>query len=251
MNRPRIFSTIILTSFWIAGCSTVPYTNRKQLSLVSSDQENQLGLQAFQEVKTKNKISTDPQINALVQRVGKRIAVAADQPTWDWQFVVIDDPKTVNAFCLPGGRIAVYTGILPLTKDENGLAVVLGHETSHALAHHGAERMSEATLVGAAAQIAGQSGVSDTALQGFSLAYGVGRGLPHNRKQESEADHIGLILMAKAGYDPQQAIPFWERMAQMSAGKAPPAFLSDHPSDDQRINKIKEEMPEALKYYKP
>jgi metalloendopeptidase OMA1, mitochondrial len=251
MNRHMAFSPLLLAVLWAAGCSTVPYTGRKQLSIVSADEENQLGLTAFQDVKTKNKISTDPQLNALVQRVGKRIAAAANQPSWDWQFVVIEDPKTVNAFCLPGGRIAVYTGILPLTKDENGLAVVLGHETSHALAHHGAERMSETSLVSAAAQIAGQSGVSDTALQGFNIAYGVGRGLPHSRAQESEADHIGLILMAKAGYDPQGAVPFWQRMAQLSGGNAPPAFLSDHPSDAQRVQKIKDEMPEALTYFTP
>jgi predicted Zn-dependent protease len=241
----------LLAGLVLSGCATVPYTNRHQFNVVSEDEENQMGAQAFAEVKAKNKISADPQMNALVVRVGKKIAAAAEKPGWDWQFIVIDDPQTVNAFCLPGGRIAVYTGILPLTKDENGLAVVLGHETSHALAHHGAERMSEASLVNAAMGIASQSGASDTQLQGFNLAYGVGRGLPHSRKQESEADHIGLILMAKAGYDPQSAIDFWQRMAQEMAGKTPPAFLSDHPSDDQRIRKIKDGMPEALQYYRP
>jgi predicted Zn-dependent protease len=247
----RSVPVLLAAGLWLQACATVPYTNRRQLSLVSEGDENEMGLEAYKDVKTKNKISTDPQINAMVQRVGKRIAAAADKPDWDWQFTVIDDPKTINAFCLPGGRIAVYTGILPLTRDENGLAVVLGHETSHALAHHGAERMSEAKIMGAVAEIASQSGLNDATLQTFNLAYGVGRGLPHSRKQESEADHIGLILMAKAGYNPQTAVGFWERMAKEMQGKAPPAFLSDHPSDSQRIDKIKSELPEALTYYKP
>ncbi len=237
-------------SILFAGCSTVPYTNRKQLDFISADQENQMGLQAYTEVKTKNKISTDPQINAMVQKVGKRIAAAADKPDWDWQFTVIDDAKTVNAFCLPGGRIAVYTGILPLTKDEAGLAVVLGHETSHALAHHGAERISNQELISLPLAVI-LDGKSPAAQQAIGAAYGITVELPHSRRQESEADRIGLILMAKAGYDPQTAVPFWERMMQESQGKAPPAFLSDHPSDQQRIEQIKSEMPEALKYYKP
>jgi len=236
----------------LSACATVPYTNRKQFNFVGEAEESQLGLQAYQDVKTKNKISTDPEINALVQRVGKRIAAAAGKPDWDWQFTVIDDPKTVNAFCLPGGKIAVYTGILPLTKDDAGLAVVLGHETAHALAHHGAERMTEQTVANFGLQAAATTGLIKTQaqLQGVEMVYGIGRGLPHSRKQESEADHIGLILMAKAGYDPQVAVPFWQRMAELSKGQAPPAFLSDHPSDAQRIQEVQQEMPEALTYYK-
>jgi predicted Zn-dependent protease len=241
---------VLAASLWLAACATVPYTNRKQINFISGEQENQLGLDAYKDVKTKNKISTDPQINAMVQRVGKRIAAAADQPNWDWQFTVIDDPKTVNAFCLPGGRIAVYTGILPLTKDDSGLAVVLGHETAHALAHHGAERMSDETLMTVPLTVL-LEGQSQEAQQLAQEAFGIGVQLPFSRKQESEADHIGLILMAKAGYDPHAALPFWQSMAAMSQGKAPPAFLSDHPSDAQRIEKIKEELPEALRYFKP
>jgi predicted Zn-dependent protease len=166
--------------------------------------------------------------------------------------VVIDDPKTMNAFCLPGGRVAVYTGILPVTKDENGLAVVMSHEVAHALARHGAERMSQQELVGLGEQAAVQAGVikSKAGLQMVEMAYGVGVGLPHSRSQESEADHIGLILMAKAGYDPRAAVPFWERM-KASGGQKPPEFLSTHPSDETRIQKIREELPEALTYYKP
>ena len=144
MNR---WSAIVLLSVFLAGCATVPYTNRRQLNYLSEAQEVQMGLEAYQDVQKKNKISQDPTVTAMVRRVGKRIAAAAEKPEWDWQFTVIDDPKTINAFCLPGGKIAVYTGILPLTKDDAGLAVVLGHETGHALAHHGAERMSDQALM--------------------------------------------------------------------------------------------------------
>src|SRR5581483_8973278 len=224
------------------GCATVPYTNRHQLNFVPEGQEQQLGLEAYQDVQKKNKISTDPAVNAMVDRVGKRIAAAANKPDWNWQFTVIDDPKTVNAFCLPGGRIAVYTGILPLTKDDNGLAVVLGHETAHALAHHGAERMSDQTLMSVPMAVL-LNGQSQEAQQLAQQAFGIGVELPFSRKQESEADHIGLILMAKAGYDPRTALTFWQAMTQEMQGKSPPAFLSDHPSDQQRIEKIKEELP--------
>ena len=234
----------------LAGCATVPYTNRHQFNYISDEQEIQLGLTAYGDVKKKNKISTDPVINAQVQRVGKRIAAAAHKPNYQWEFTVIDDPKTVNAFCLPGGKIAVYTGILPLTKDDNGLAVVLGHEVSHALAHHGAERMSDQTLMALPLDVLmhGKSPESQMLIQ---QAFGIGVTLPFSRSQESEADHIGLILMAKAGYDPQHAVAFWQRMAAEMQGKAPPAFLSDHPSDESRIEKIKSELPEARKYYQP
>lgn len=237
---------------FLAGCATVPYTNRHQFNMLSADDENKMGLEAFKDVKTKSKIVRDPSVNAIVERVGRRIAAAADKPDWDWQFTVIDDPKTINAFCLPGGKIAVYTGILPLTKDDTGLAVVLGHEVSHALAHHGAERISDQTLVGLplAVILQGKSELTQTLVQD---AFGIGVALPFSRKQESEADHIGLILMAKAGYDPGQAVPFWERMTRMAQekqGQAPPTFLSDHPSDDQRIRRIQEELPEARRYYR-
>jgi len=209
-----------------------------------------MGLVAYADVKKKNKISRDPETIAMVERVGKRIAAAADKPEYRWEFTVIDDPKTVNAFCLPGGKIAVYTGILPLTKDDTGLAVVLGHEVSHALAHHGAERMSDQSLMTLPLTVLSE-GRSEEAQLLIQQAFGIGVALPFGRKQESEADHIGLILMAKAGYDPREALGFWERMASEMGGKAPPAFLSDHPSDAKRIEKIREELPEALTYYKP
>jgi len=238
---------------FLIGCATVPYTNRRQFNTFSSQQEDQLGLEAFKDVKAKSKLSTDAETNAMLQRVGKRVAAVAEKPDYQWEFILIDDPKTLNAFCLPGGRVAFYTGILPVTKDENGLAVVMAHEVAHALARHGAERMTQQTLVSGVQQVAVQSGwiQSQAALEMAQMAYGVGVGLPHGRSQEAEADRIGLILMAKAGYDPRGAVDFWQRMKAASGGKKPPEFLSTHPSDDKRIQKIQEELPEALTYYKP
>jgi len=253
MNFPTRSGLIFLAAATLTACVTTPYTNRKQFILVSEGEEDQMGLQAYNETLKTAKISKDPAANEMLQRVGKRIAQAADKPEYHWQFTLIDEPKTVNAFCLPGGRVAVYTGILPITQDESGLAVVLSHEVSHAIARHGAERISEQQAAGVAQQLAVEAGVIKNAetLQVVQLAYGIGAGLPHSRAQESEADHIGIILMAKAGYDPRTAIPFWQRMAQASGGNAPPTFLSTHPSDKQRVQRIQEQMPEALRYYKP
>src|SRR5216683_82039 len=177
---------LAMSGVLLAGCATVPYTNRHQFNIVSEDDETQMGVQAYLDVKKKNKISHDPEVNAVVERVGKRIAAAAGKPEYHWEFTVIDDPKTVNAFCLPGGKIAVYTGILPLTKDDTGLAVVVGHEVSHALAHHGAERISDQTLMTLplAVILEGRSAESQALIQD---AFGIGVALPFSRKQESEA----------------------------------------------------------------
>jgi len=236
----------------LAGCATVPYTNRKQFSLVSPAQEDQLGAQAYEEAKKTSKLSTDAAATEMIKRVGKRVAAVAERPDFKWEFILIDDPKTPNAWCLPGGRVAFYTGILPITKDENGVAVVMAHEVAHALAHHGAERMSQQMAVGFLQDLAVQGGLikNQAALNAVNLAYGVGVGLPHGRSQESEADRIGLILMAKAGYDPRTAIEFWKRMGAASGGGKPPEFLSTHPSDETRIKRIQEQLPEALQYYK-
>lgn len=244
---------LVLAGSVLGGCATVPYTNRRQFNVISSGEEDQMGAQAYTEVKAKSPLSKDANTNAMVTRVGQRIAKAAERSDFKWEFVVIDEPKTLNAFCLPGGRVAVYTGLLPVTKDETGLAVVMAHEVAHALARHGAERMTQQMAVGLGQQMAVGAGLIKTqaGMQVFEMAYGVGVGLPHGRSQESEADHIGLILMAKAGYDPREAIPFWQRMKAASSGQKPPEFLSTHPSDETRIQKIREELPEALTYYKP
>jgi predicted Zn-dependent protease len=195
----------------------------------------------------------------MVRRVGERLAAAADKPDYKWEFNLIDDPKTVNAWCLPGGKVAVYSGILPVTQDENGLAVVLGHEISHALARHGAERMSQgllAQLGGAALSVALANRPGETqqlAQQAYGAGAQVGVLLPFSRAQESEADHIGLILMAKAGYDPATAVGFWTRMSQQKGaggGGGLERYLSTHPPDVQRIKDIQRELPEAEKYYR-
>jgi len=250
INIPIFLSTLLLY-----GCASVPYTNRRQFNIVSASEENQLGLQAWRETLSKAKLSNDAKAAEMVERIGRRIAAAADRPDFDWQFKLIDEPGTVNAFCLPGGRVAVYTGILPVTKDEEGLAVVMAHEVAHALAHHGAERMSQGELmnIGGAALQTGLAGKDPAVQQKVMTAFGVGANvgvlLPFSRGHEAEADHIGLILMAKAGYDPRAAVPFWRRM-DAGGGKKPPEFLSTHPSDSTRIEKIESELPEALRHYK-
>jgi predicted Zn-dependent protease len=255
----KSLATVLSSALLLAvSCTTVPVTGRKSLNLVGEGTVNQLGAQTYQQEVSKAKVSTDQNATAMVQRVAQRIAQAAEanfHPNYQWEAKLLDDPKTVNAWCLPGGKMAVYSGILPLTQDETGLAVVLGHETAHALAHHGAERMSRSELmqVGEAGILAAVGAAKPGAVQAVGAALGIGSQvgveLPFSRQQESEADHIGLVLMAKAGYDPAKAIDFWERMAAYGKGKQPPAFLSDHPSDEDRIAAIKKELPEAKAAY--
>ncbi len=241
------------------GCSVVPVTGRREFTgLVSPSQEMQLGLTSFDQLKKDTPISRDPAINALVQTVGKRIASVAELPNAQWEFVVFDS-KEANAFCLPGGKVGIYTGILPITQDEAGLATVIGHEVAHAVARHGAERMSEATALQAVGQVSGAVVQQKYGLnpQVFEVAYGaattVGRELPHSRKQESEADHIGLVYMARAGYEPASAIAFWQRFSaynKKAGGDAGPAFLRTHPVDDVRIEQLKQWLPEAQAQYR-
>ncbi|HTD85361.1 MAG TPA: M48 family metallopeptidase [Candidatus Binatia bacterium] len=241
---------VMVLSF--CGCTTVSETGRKQLSFVSPAEETKLGLSAWQEVKQQTPISKDAAGNAMVQRVGRRIAsVVTNMPDAQWEFVLFED-KTPNAFCLPGGKVGVNTGILPLTKDDAGLATVIGHEVAHAALHHGAERVSEATLLQAGSQILGALTGASKYSQAIALAYGagaqVGYELPHSRKQESEADHVGLRYMARAGYNPEAALTFWQRFAKANeaqGGSGPPAFLRDHPVDSKRIEDIRHWLPEA------
>jgi predicted Zn-dependent protease len=240
------------------ACTTVPVTGRKELNLVGDGTMNQLGAQAYTQELAKAKPSSDPAATATVQRVAKRIADAAEanfHPGYQWQATLVNDPQTVNAWCLPGGKIAVYSGILPLTQDETGLAVVLGHETAHALAHHSAERLSRTQLMqlGESGILSAVGAAKPEAVKTVGAALGLGAQLgvelPFSREQESEADHIGLVLMAKAGYDPSRAVDFWQRMAGYSKGKEPPAFLSDHPSSADRVAAIQRELPEAKANY--
>lgn len=247
----------------LSACYRAPGTARDQLIFFSEEKEMEFGLGAYREVLRQATLSDNVEINELVQRVGQRIAKAANKPEYQWEFAVIEDDKMVNAFCLPGGKVAVFTGILKVTKSETGLATVMGHEVAHALQRHGVERMSRSIIdqiaqlgaIGAAA--AGHAGGG--AMQGLLGAYGVNVSLPFNRKQESEADYIGLRLMADAGFDPREAVPFWERMSgcpRQMIGKvcfrsqqAIPEFLSTHPSDLTRINQIEAWLPDAMQRY--
>ena len=214
----------------------------------------QLGISSFEKMKKETPISRDPKLNELVQRVGQRIAAAAanDLPGAQWEFIVFDSPEA-NAFCLPGGKVGVYTGLLPIAKDEAGLATVIGHEVAHAAARHGAERMSHALAAESGGRMLGVAlSSADPKVQALmGLAYPaiaqVGVILPYGRKQESEADHIGLVYMARAGYNPEAAVEFWQRFAAVnqSKGSGGPAFLRTHPVDDVRIRQIQEWLPEA------
>jgi predicted Zn-dependent protease len=238
-----------------AACATAPITGRKQLLLLSDGEEKQMGAQAFQEVMAQEKLSTDPGAIDWVTRVGQRIATATGKTGYQWEFKVVEKNEA-NAFCLPGGKVVVYTGILPLAENDAGLAVVIGHEVAHAMARHGGERVSEGLLVnvGLAAVTAGmgkrdpQTVKTVTGLLGAGAAVGVV--LPFSRQQESEADYMGLVYMAKAGYDPNAALAFWKRMGQASKGKMP-EILSEHPSDARRVRQIEKWMPEAMRHYNP
>ena len=251
-------ASLFLGLLLLTGCLTVPETGRRQVMLISSSQEMQLGLSAFQQMKKSTPVSRDPAVNAMVQRVGRRIAAVAELPGANWEFVVFDS-KEANAFCLPGGKVGIYTGILPITKDEAGLATVIGHEIAHAVARHGAVRVSEGILLQTGGGLLGASlSSADPRTQVLVMtAYGVGsklgRELPHSRGQESEADHIGLIYMARAGYDPEAAVGFWQRFAAHSrsqGGGGTPVFLRTHPLDTVRIQQIQQWLPEAKANYR-
>ncbi len=240
----------------LASCATAPVTGRKQLILIDPKTEMALGMQAYREVLKEAKLCQDPKINALVQRVGKRLARAAGRTDFHWEFKVIDDSKTINAFCLPGGKVFVYTGIFKIAKTEAELATVLGHEMGHALAHHGAERMSLALLAGLGEEVLAHTlhWKNPRTRELFLMAYGLGATvgviLPYSRKQELEADEIGVYLMAKACYDPRAALKFWQNMLKISRGKPkPPVFLATHPPDEVRVKHLQEIMPRMLHIY--
>jgi predicted Zn-dependent protease len=244
----------IAVTLQIVACQTVQQTGRSQFIIVSDAQELQLGQDAYKETLQKSRLSTRSDWQAQLRRVGQRIAAAAEKPEFQWEFNVIQG-KEVNAFALPGGKVAFWEGIMPVAQDDNGIAVIMGHEVAHALARHGAERMSQSMGAEVLGQIislgVGQvsPGVKDEVLQAYGVGANVGLLLPWGRTQESEADRIGLTLMAKAGYDPANAIAFWQRMAKI-AGDKPPQFLSTHPSDETRISQIREWLPEARAFYR-
>jgi predicted Zn-dependent protease len=262
----RVLAGLGLFMLILVACSTVPITGRQSLNLVSNSELLTMSLQQYQDVLHKAKLSQDQQKVQMVRNVGARIARATEDllrqrgleselSNYKWEFNLIQDDKTVNAWCMPGGKVAVYTGLLPVAQDETGLAVVMGHEIAHAVAKHGNERVSEGLLQqmgGVALSVALSTSPAATSNL-FLQAYGVGTNvafmLPYSRIQESEADRIGLILMAKAGYDPREAIPFWTRMSK-SGGSRSPEFLSTHPAPETRIRQIESLMPEAMSYYR-
>ncbi len=267
--------TLIDKRFWLlpllvlflSSCATVPITGRSQLTLIPGYQLISMSEKAYDDFLSKHKVCPPNSPGSqMVQRVGRRISRAVERfmyetgqadriKGFEWEFNLVCDKK-INAWCMPGGKVVVYSGILPIAKDDTGLAVVLGHEIAHAVANHASERMSQQLLL----QLGGEAlslatGTTNPAtrrllFQLYGLGANVGILLPYSRVQEYEADHLGLIFMAIAGYDPRAAIDFWKRMAQAAKNKPkPPEFLSTHPSDEARLQKIRQYLPEALKYY--
>ena len=251
--------------FSVTACQTVPITGRQQLNLVSSDTVLSMSNSEYRDFLSKHKIITNTPEAQLVQKVGRNIQHSvevffaqnnlSDRLTgYQWEFNLVED-KSINAWCMPGGKVVVYTGILPVARDDAGLSVVVGHEIAHAVAQHGDERMSQSLLaqMGGVALATALSSKPTETNQLFMAAYGIGTQvgvlMPYNRLQESEADRLGLIFMAMAGYDPRTAIDFWKRMASKQ-GASLPEFLSTHPADETRIRNLEKLIPEAMRYYR-
>lgn len=258
----------LLVALLIVSCvQKVPITGRKQVSLIPETEIMSMSFVEYDKfLKTNKVLPANDQRTMMVQQIGKKIQLAVETfmkskglekriSGYKWEFNVVDDP-TVNAWCMPGGKVVVYTGLLPVTQDEASLAVVMGHEIAHAVARHGNERMSQGLAVqlgGVALSVAIQNKNQDVQNL-FMQSYGIGSQigmLKYSRTHETEADKMGLVFAAMANYDPNSAIAFWERMAAQSGGQKPPELLSTHPSDETRINDLKAFMPEAMKYYKP
>ena len=251
---------LCLTLLAVPSCRTVPGTGRSQFNIMPLGQELALGAQAYQETLGQvNVVERGPEAE-MVRRIGERIANTANEmypdpaKQFEWSIVLIDEPDTANAWCMPGGKMAVYTGLLPITQDEDSLAAVVGHEVAHAIARHGGERISQNLLFQGGLLAAGvalsdmEAGKRDLVLQSLAGVGTVGVILPFSRSHESEADEIGLYLAAAAGYDPRAAIGLWERMGAAHQG-GPPEFLSTHPSESTRISGLQAIMPKALELY--
>ncbi|HEY7729107.1 MAG TPA: M48 family metallopeptidase [Candidatus Eisenbacteria bacterium] len=249
------------------SCATVPITGRSQLHLIPDSEMMSMSYSEYDQVLKSSKLSGDATQTDLVRRVGRRVQGAVERYFADrgmadklrgyrWEFNLVEG-KDVNAWCMPGGKVVFYSGILPICRDESGVAVVMGHEVAHAVAGHGGERMSQqlvAQMGGAALAVALREKPEQTRslwMGAFGAGAQLGVLLPFSRTQESEADHLGLVFLALAGYDPNRALEFWQRMADANRGSAPPEFLSTHPSDRTRIAKIRAELPEAMRYYRP
>jgi len=263
MRRYGVLFVVLLS---LSACSTVPITGRSQLNLIPGSSMMSMSLQEYDKFLKEHKVSTNVEQTAAVKRVGANTQRAVERyfassglsghlKDYKWEFNLVED-KQVNAWCMPGGKVVVYTGLLPVARDDAGLAVVMGHEIAHAIAEHGNERMSQALLaqMGGVALSTALSTQTAATQQLWMSVYGVGAQygaiMPYGRMQESEADHLGLIFMAMAGYDPNEAVAFWERMSAQKVGKAPPEFLSTHPSDAKRIENIRRLIPEAMQHYR-
>ena len=261
----RLLPFAFLVVFAVS-CTTVPISGRKQLNIIPAGQMMSMSYEQYDMFLKENPVSKDAEQTARIKSIGAKIQLAVEQyyrqqgmsgqlEGYQWEFNLVED-EAVNAWCMPGGKVVFYTGILPVCKTDAGIAVVMGHEVAHAVADHGAERMSQgliAQMGGAALAAALESKPKETQ-ELWMTAFGVGAQfgvlLPFSRTQESEADHLGLIFMAMAGYDPAEASRFWQRMSDEKGGAAPPEFMSTHPSDATRIRQINEKLPEAMKYYK-
>ncbi|MGI8583590.1 MAG: M48 family metallopeptidase [Chitinophagaceae bacterium] len=263
----RIFYLIASTLIFISACTTNAVTGRKQLSLISESSLQQEAISQYRSFLSQNRVVTagSSRDAEMVRRVGNRISAAISQyytskglgkdlEGYKWEFNLVDN-KDVNAWCMPGGKVVVYTGLLPVAQNEAGLAIVMGHEITHAVARHGQERISQTMLaqgiaLGGNIFTSGNPQANNIFNNTFGPAASIGVLLPNSRNQELEADRYGMIFAAMAGYNPQEAIPFWTRMASKGGAK-PPTFLSTHPADEQRIRKLRANMSEALSYYKP
>lgn len=265
MKKRTLFATAVIVSSVVFSCTTVPLTGRKQLNTVSDADVNRSAALSYSQLLSDPKtvvIHGTPQAQK-VQEIGMRLSDAiekyltannyGDQYAYHWEFNLILS-KEVNAWCMPGGKVVVYSGILPVTQTDAGLATVLAHEIGHAIAHHSAERISQQMLAQGIGGLLGSASNSDNStVSVINQLYGVGGPLvllSYSRNQESEADRLGLTFMAMAGYDPHDALAFWQRMANRSGGGATLEFLSDHPSDSRRVADIQARLPEAMKYYK-
>ena len=264
MKKFVLFLSLIIL---ISSCSKVPVTNRKQMNLVSESELMKMSLTSYNEFLSENPPMSDSAANVqMVKRIGSKISTAVEKflgdhkmgdrvEGYNWEFNLVNSDQ-LNAWCMPGGKVVVYTGLLPVTKDEKGLAFVMGHEVAHAVARHGNERMSQNLLAqtGAVALDAALYDKPDETRDLFNTAYGVGAQvggiLPFSRLHESEADKLGMIFMAMAGYDPSEAPKVWQRMIDLNKGPKALEIMSTHPSDDKRIADIKAYVPHAIKYYR-
>lgn len=250
-----VWAGLSLAALIITACSSVPLTGRRQMLLVSEAEEVQLGTASYSQVLSESKLSKDAKAVARVKTIGTRVAAVTGKTDYQWEFCLIDADSVVNAFCLPGGKVAVYTGIRTLASSDDELATVMAHEIAHAVARHGGERMSQLLLVqlGGIALSEALKSKTERTIELATLAYNTGTTLayvlPYSRVQETEADYMGLLYQAKAGYDPRGALAFWQKMLEQYGDEEPPQFLSTHPNSAQRIADIQARMPEALTYY--